>query len=619
MARIESIQPRRQILETWRSMAQYSYRGRTWHWGGAVESNSISDAEQLLCLLQPAVLMPQLRLEIPNNTSEDALEALRNFGDSVQIPQVIIAALEDYVTRYTKPDGVPDFSGGSYCVPESVRDELTPEQRGIDVLASYAVSVNLCLAALGFISVYGESSARGAWRRRVAALDGRIRFRLTAALTGLMRGFTMNALAVDEDEGKALIRMINQGGSPVRAVVAEFNEQMKTVRGRLGEARLGVTKAEDLDNPNVLFEVGWTWGVAADAPSFKLEPDEPPEITGVQQKGYALSKPYLYFTLVALDAIEQLGDERTRVLGLLDDRQERLANALLTRRELTQLYWSRLARFGRERWPLEDLPWQTVDEQESDYFSLLVCAVLIQDLRRREANEDDLRRLEPLLSELANRARITRRPLRADPAIAMHSPGISVSLEGSELLGPPMAWRVSDFSPLLLKRTMQVAALTSDSASRDRLMELATGVWGHMAARRISKGEGTGLWDAPSGVYQGIVDFSLEPAWYTTYRVTDALVTASITQSSRPTRNPSLSATASALVSEAEYLLNQELMSTESSNTPLQRSLQELRNSVVRARGMVENQPSTAIALALNAVTQLDKIDLSRADARQGL
>jgi hypothetical protein len=619
MARTESIQPRRQILDTWRSVASYSYRSRAWHWGGAVESNSISDAEQLLCLLQPATMMPQLNLEIPNNTSDDALEALRPFGDSVQIPQVLVAAMEQYLDRYTRPDGVPDFSGGSYCVPQVERDDLNPDQRGIDVLVSYAASVSLCLSALGFLAVYGENSARGVWNERVARVTGRIRFRLTAALTGLMRGFTMNAIVLDEPEGKALVRMINQAGSPLRLVVAEFNEQMKTVRGRLGEARLGVSKAEDLDNPNVLFEVGWTWGVASDAPQFKLEPNEPPELTGVQQKGYAISKPYLYFTLVALDAIELLGSERTRVLGLLDDRQERLANALLTRRELTQMYWSRLARFGRGRWPLEDLPWQTVDDQESDYFSLLVCAVLIQDLRRREANEDDLRRLEPLLSELANRARLTRRPTRDDPAVAMHSPGLLITLEGSELLGPQMAWRVSDFAPLLLKRAMQVAALTSDSLARDRLMELASEVWNHMAARRFTRGAAAGLWDSPSAVYPGTVDMSDEPAWYTTYRVTDALVTAATTQSSRPTRNDDLSMTATAMVSEAEYLLNQELMSTESSNTPLQRTLQELRAAVGRARTLIDTQPSTAIALALNTVTQLDKIELSRVDARQGL
>ena len=31
--------------------------------------------------------------------------------------------------------------------------------------------------------------------------------------------------------------------------------------------------------------------------------------------------------------------------------------------------------FGEERWPLEDIPWRTTDDVESDYFSLLVTAI----------------------------------------------------------------------------------------------------------------------------------------------------------------------------------------------------------------------------------------------------
>jgi hypothetical protein len=619
MARTENIQPRRQILDIWRAAAQYVYRGRSWQWDGLVSSNSISDAEQLLCLLLPATQMSQLGLETPNNTPEDVLDALKALGDPVQIPQVLISAMEEFLDRYTKPDGVPDFSGGSYFVPQSPQEELTVKQRDLDVIVSYATSVSLCLATLGFLTKYSENPLRGTWAKRVESIQTRVQFRLTAALTGLMRGFTMNPIVLDDREGRNLIETLNQGLGSERAVITEFNDQMKSVRGRLREARLGVVRAEELDNPNLLFEIGWTWGIASDAPIFKLDLNEPAEITGVQQTGYALSKPYLYFTLVALDAIEQLDSERTRVLGLLDERQLRLANALITRRDLTQMYWSRLARFDKTRWPLEDLPWKTVDGQESDYYSLLVSAVLIQDLRTRDANEDDLRRLEPLLTELAGRLRITRRPLINDPVLAMHAPGMGITLDGSELLGPLMQWQVSDFSPLLLKRTVQVAGLTTDAVVRDKLLSLAALVWRHMAARRYIKGPAAGLWDYPTGEYSELPETGEQPAWYMTYRVTEALVTAAATQTSRLTRNEGLTTQAVAMVSEAEYLLNQELMSTEASNTPLQRTLQELRVSMDRAKELAYDKPSTAIALSITVVTQLDKIELGRLDAKQGL
>ncbi len=324
----------------------------------------------------------------------------------------------------------------------------------------YATSINLCLAILGFLLQYRERGARGDWVARVDKVLPRVRERLTAALTGLLRSFTMNVFSLDSDDGRFLIPMLNQEGRPDPAVISEFNQRMQVVRGRLREARLGVARAEDLDNPNLLFEIGWTWSIADDAPPFHLEDEDQSigEIAGSQRKGYALSKPYLYFTLVALEAIELLSAERVRVLGLLDARQERLASALFIRRDLTQIYWSNLARFGTARWPLEDLPWRTLDGVESDYLTLLVCAVLLQDLARREANEDDLRRLQPLLSELANRGRITRRSLNNDQAVEIHYPGLRISLDGAEVLGPPLDWRLTDFSPLLLRRIAQAAA-----------------------------------------------------------------------------------------------------------------------------------------------------------------
>ena len=48
------IQPRQQIFEVWKALLATSLRDGEWRWGGIDGSNSISDAEQLLCLLYPA-------------------------------------------------------------------------------------------------------------------------------------------------------------------------------------------------------------------------------------------------------------------------------------------------------------------------------------------------------------------------------------------------------------------------------------------------------------------------------------------------------------------------------------------------------------------------------------
>jgi hypothetical protein len=640
MADVDFIQPRYAILELWRSVARRSYRQGRWYWSDAVEPNSISDAEQLLCVLYPATNRPQLRLEEPNSIPHDVLDVLRAMGDSVQIPRALIGAVEDFLERHTHPDGTPEFGAGGYFEAESVTEEdadpdadpdpdvepapVTDEQLDLDNVVSYATSINLCLAVLGFLLQYRERGARGDWVARVDRLVPRVRVRLTAALTGLLRSFTMNSVKLDDPEGRELIRLLNQDSRPDQSVISEFNDSMQVVRGRLREARLGVARAQDLDNPNLLFEIGWTWSIAEDAPPFRLEdePDVaektlPDDITSAQRQGYALSKPYLYFTLIALEAIELLAAERTRVLGLLDSRQERLASALFIRRDLTQIYWSRLARFGSGKWPLEDLPWRTLDGVESDYLTLLVCAVLLQDLTRREANEDDLRRLQPLMSELANRGRITRRALREDQALEIHRPGLRVTLDGSELLGPPLVWRLTDFSPLLLRRVAQAAVLTSDPRRRDELLSLSSEIWNHMSSRVFIEGDFAGLWDDPTRVFQRLDKSEARLSWTLNFRVIEALVGVWASQANRATSNQDLGELATSMISEAEYKVNQELSYTVALQTPLQNTLQELREAVSRAKTMGDAQPATAMALCVPILQELDRISQGRTDAQR--
>ncbi len=80
------LQPRQQILEIWQATTRNSYQDSKWVWGGRDSSNSISDAEQLLCLMTPAAEIPVFKLDRPDQTSEDVLKSLRILGDSVEIP-----------------------------------------------------------------------------------------------------------------------------------------------------------------------------------------------------------------------------------------------------------------------------------------------------------------------------------------------------------------------------------------------------------------------------------------------------------------------------------------------------------------------------------------------------
>ncbi len=178
----------------------------------------------------------------------------------------------------------------------------------------------------------------------------------------------------------------------------------------------------------------------------------------------AEARPYLYCTVVALDGIQDLFSDRTRILGLLNEEQQRLARALQLRWDLTRRFWAKVATFGGERWPLEDLPWMTTDGRESDYYSVLLTSILIEGAG---SDRIDVERVGRVLEELSNRGRITRRPMADDPAIALHMPGMRLRLMGSEKVaeGPRLAWTVSSYTLLVLKRLLRVAELLDDSSA----------------------------------------------------------------------------------------------------------------------------------------------------------
>src|SRR6266536_1882347 len=542
------VQQRQQILEMWEATARSSFHEGKWAWGGRDEANSISDAEQLLCLMLPAAELPAFRLDSPDETAEDVLDALLLLGDAVETPKLLVRVITDYLRNYTDESGAPTFAGGSYFQCDEPANDMTAEQRRLDVV--------------------DPNSA----------------------------------------PGRALCRMANQNGWPDRRIVDGLQRALREVKISLRDVTIGSGRATDLDNPNRLFECGWSWGIVQDAPDIKTV-----ESIGPQRRGLAPATPYLYFTVIALDGIPDLFSERTRVLGLLNDEQQRLARALQIRWDLTQSYWATIASFGPGRWPLEDIPWKTTAGRESDYFSLLVTSMVVNDLMRRRATDTDLGRLAGILEELATRSKITRRPVLNDPAVEMHVPGIRMGLSGAEELGGPrMSWVVSDFAPLLLKRTVQVAGLAKSTELRGQLVALANGVWDHLLTRRLRSGLPGDLWDQPGGAFH--VDDRYElPSWYFTERVIECLVSASKVVGSQPLRSERLTDIAADLLTEADHLFDQELLGGSAQAGPSMRtSLQRIRANLNRARTVLHTRPGTAIVLATEVLRDLDQLTVAR-------
>ncbi|MDG4790622.1 SCO2524 family protein [Micromonospora sp. WMMD1102] len=606
------IQPRQELLEIWAATVRTSWQDGKWQWGGRDGPNSISDAEQLLCILLPAT-QADFGLDRPDETADEMIRALRPLGTATQIPRVLIQVLTDYYQRYTDKSGTPVFSGRTYFQTDG--GEPSEQQLDLDIVDSFAMSITLSLAAIGFARVFRTAVRREEIIREIDDLETMASTRLTAAMVGLLRSFAVNVFDVDSEEGQALVRTLNQSNLPQRQVVAQLRRRLRQTIASFREVMIGSGQVADLDSPNRLFECGWSWGTVREAPD--VETTEP---IGEQRAGVAPEEPYLYFTVIAIDAIEELFTERTRILGLLNEEQQRLSRALQLRWDLTRGYWATVATFGDgHRWPLEDIPWRTTDRDANDYYTLLVTSLAVKGLVVERGADADLSRVGAVLEELANRARVTRRPFDEDPALTLHSPGVRMTLQNSDKLGgPTLRWAVTEFSALLLQRTAYIAGLLSDADQRARMLDLADLVWDHLVLRRLERGNSRSLWDQPARVFRQFDEYHDAPSWYYTERVVQGLVTTVRVLRRPPLRSDRLTKHALDLLNEAEHLYDMELLAGAAAAGPkMQQTLQMVRVNLRRAREIVHERPGTAAALASAVLRQLDELAAARRDVAE--
>ena len=610
------IQTRRHILEIWRATIDYCYRKGEWHWGGRSGTNSISDAEQLLTILYPATAIDSLNIDTVDETADDVLDYLRSLGNAMDIPRQLIRFTGEYMRTYLV-NGTPDFSGGTYFDPEDPKATVKDEQRGLHVVDSYSMSVTLCLAMLGFLQVYRQGLRSAKAIQEVDDVKDLCSQRLTAAMVGLLRSFTVNTFDPDDPPGRTLCGAINQRGVATEILVHDLLDELAEIRAGLRqEVTIGLGQiGEELENRGRLFECGWSWGIVDGAPEVDLTTSD----IGVQAPGVAEARPYLYFTVVALDGIQDLFAERTRVLGLLDEEQQRLARALQLRWDLTRQFWAKVATFGGgNRWPLEDVPWRTTDGRESDYYSVLLTSIVIEGAENDRSVGVDVARIGDLLEELAKRGRVTSRPVRDDPAIELHMPGMRLRLVGTEKVaeGPRLEWTVSNYTSLMLKRLLRVAELLKESTTRTRYLSLADDIWTQVELRRLDTPEARGLWDEPTQAFTGTshTPFGV-PSWYHTERVVEALVGAANVTQKPPSAADELIEGARQLLAEAEHLFDQErLRGTNDTGEQMRESFQVVDATLRRARAILLDRPGTASVLAQDVLRVLDTVDAARQD-----
>jgi hypothetical protein len=621
------MQPRQQLLDIWRAQVAYSWRAaedggkrKGWHWGGRNQSDAVGDAQQLLCLLYPAQELPELNYADPDATSDAVLEAFSGLGDAVEIPIRIMRLVKDYMEKHVDDEGVPVYSGGSNMHRKDRTQKANPEQRAIDVTEGFALSIPLCLASLTFLSDFQptvDRMGRADLSREVDQVQVAIHRRLLGAITGLLRSFAVSTFDADDDFGRQLIALINVDGQADRKIVRRFREAADDIIATLRTITVGSGGTAGVEAPTKLFEIGWSWSVVEKAPDIPDVSD-----TSTQRLGRAEDAPYLYFTVVALEAIQTLFSPRVMRRNLLTEEEQRLAQSLQLRMDVTRRYWAMVASFGGgSKWPLEDVPWRTTDGLEYDYYSLLVCAVATDTFGASRGGDDDLIRLGDVLVELANRGRITRRALAGDRAIETHFPGVKAELAGIEKPdGPAMVWNMVDFAPLLLKRLYHAASLLVTIESRAELLEVADLVWEHLARRRIREGSAARLWDQPKQVYDELVNWFEDPSWHFTIRVVEAMVLAAQFATSEPARSRSLEDLAHELLVEAEHVYDQELLRGSGHAGPaLAQEIRSVGLTIRHAKEVVDERPGTAFALGVKALIDLDRLIAAGRDAETGV
>jgi hypothetical protein len=606
------LQPRQELLSVWKAISKWCGPVQSFKWDDRGGSNSISDAELLLCLLLPPQKLPDIRYDRPDQTKDDVAGALAGFGGPVEIPQRIVGLIGTYLTKYSDPDAqdAPIFAGGHYLTTAPDEDtEPTPEQLKLEVVDSFATSIVLCTAVLRFLRGYRPQVQRKAHLEEIAKVEADTQKRLTAAMAGLQRSFTISVFRADSPEGRSL-REVVYPGTNNPDVVDRIRRELRDVMAGLRELGISNDEVEDLlQNRDKLFECGWSWGVVQGSEEVKT----PSAVYA--QPGYAEAFPYLYFTVVAVDGIRDLFSPDSRLAGLLNEDQQSVARILNLQWELAQRYWSTVATMGDRRWPVEELPWRTTDDSESDYYSLLVLSLVRHALSDRNAPEGDLSRIGRVLEDLADRGRIRRRPLANDPALDLHQPGRWINLVGADQISadaPRIGWRLGELSSLLLGRSLALAETVNDSAEYARLVTLADEVWQHLDRRRIRDGRGADLWDDPGNVYPTLSHRS-EPSWYHTTRVVQCMGTAAEVILKNPPPGPNVSALAAELLAEAEKQFDKEqLRGSGGAGPALRESLTRQASNMQRARQMMASHPGTAAAHLYEVLRELDKLSAAR-------
>jgi hypothetical protein len=562
--------------------------------------NAILDSEILLIFLLPETQLRGLRFD---NESRGGSKDLQNHplyrwfhsanpGAKTfsYWNQRVCAALKSYYLRNSAADGTPTFGSNSYFTSGADKYATIP----VPTVDAYSLSLSVSLMSKQLCDrVAAENRDEDEQEYAIwAELSELASKRITAALQGLLNSFCVETSKQDVWEQ-------NTGRKWPEASGGSLN---KRSRDRLMHLRQELKGMGFKIPTKSAYEVGWSWG-----PTVRdIGSDH------TNQAPLAEPAPYLYFTINALDGIVDLETPQVESGGLLSPEQLALAAQLKTRARMTATYWMAVttahqSKDGPGEWEIETLPWRTADGQGTLYWNLYLTRVILSS---GSLSEPELLRFTALAERLGEAARVTTPafPTESDPSVrAIHYPGLQIELNVQNTdQGQELEYLVLDFAPQLLKLVGRLLSLTTETATRQRLLDLADRVWKHLTKRAAGSSVGKS-WDS---VISAFPEFAFGPeargalgidaskagvsvnSWYLTERVLESLTMLASVDQQRPRSSNELKRFASLLIVEAEWYVNQATADDRL----------KLRGQLDAARRHNQNEPALSISHALRVI-----------------
>ena len=640
------IDPRRELLATirrWGSIAGPIARDLRSQAEGNPEANegagqwtdgrnfqtsgsSILEAELLEVLLIPQDAIPAFSLTRKTQVEDDSLGSILNgaFAPKSEISQIapgvlsrsvsqaILDLLREFVERNSvrRDDGTIQhlFNAGSYGTGvDGEADFPWP------VVDSYSMSVSVCLQGMNLLTAWldrleGKGSQAQLEAGGIQEVRELLSDRLTAAMVGLCRSFAVFTYEGGEEE------WLQTNGY----LWPEGDEQLEDIRRRFR----GLTET-------VEFEIGFTWG-----PTSPGQWEDEYEALSPRDQGapVALSAPYFYFTVLAIEACRDIANVQATGAHILSSEQTFLASRLAFLSEMTSRFWGTLAFLEDEdgAWQISDLPWKAGNDS-SDYWTLYLLGMVVgSDIGFISLpNEEAQLRFVSLINELAQRGRLTRRlhppyseeeGVNQDIAIQMHRPpGKQFYLRADDPEQTVVAtWNTYDFAPRSMKLAAQVFRLTRWSSVRERASDLVTAIWKeHVERRRVSSSDRhESAWDDVRNAFSVEIpserdDLADEAglgvaSWYFTERVVEALVqtylAATTVHASPEARNLAISS-----IEELRSRLRQPdvQLHAGSDSSGGSNQVEVWKSSLEKAESLIDSSPSLALALATQVASEL--------------